>query len=119
MALVDLKVVKFGSAAQWTVVNATDTFLMANDGLTKLYVSNETNQNCTVTVKEKRTCNYGHATTDAAYTCSGNNVVTHIGTFRKDRFNRVDGKIEVVFTIPGAGQVRVYGVYDQPEDGRI
>jgi len=118
MAIVDLTVVKFGSSPVYTVLNQTDTFLMANDGLTKLYVENNTNQALTATVIEQRSCNYGHATTHFTFYCPAS-VITYLGTFRKDRYNRVDGKLAATFTIPGTGTARAAGVYDVPEDGRI
>ena len=118
MALVNLTLVRFGTPPVYTVVNATDTFLLANDGLTKLYVENNTNNDVTVTVLEQRPCNYGHATVNFSYVCP-QAVVTEIGTFRKDRYNRSDGKIAMTFAIPGAGTARAGGVYDVSEDGRV
>ena len=118
MAEVILNVVKFGSAPAWTVINATDTFLMSNDGLTKLYVENTGGSAIAATFIEQRACNYGHALTNFVFSC-GAGATSVIGTFRKDRYNRADGRIAVTFSIPGGGTNRAYGVYDVPEDGRI
>lgn len=119
MAEVNVNVVKFGVAPDWAIANAVDKFLVANNGLTKLYVQNDTDDFVTVTVKEVRPCNFGHAAVNFTSQAPGNGTRTEFGTFRRDRYNRPDGKLEVTFAIPGVGSAQVAGVYEVPEDGRF
>lgn len=113
MATVNLNVNRFGTAATPLPVTSADTALMANDGQTQLYVINGGGANVTVTVFEKRACNYGHPTVNFIFNCAPG--TTRLGTFRKDRYNRPDGKIE--FTV--SADVTAHGVQIVPEEGRI
>jgi hypothetical protein len=114
MAIVELNINRFGTAATPKTVTAADTALMANDGLTHLYVINGTGSVIACTVYEKRPCNYGHNTVNFIFNC-GANTTTRLGTFRKDRYNRDDGKLEITF----AATVTAHGVQIVPEEGRI
>jgi len=118
MGDVNVASVKFGNPPSWSVANETDQFLVPNSGLTKLYVQNDSDDYVTVTVKETRNCNFGHTNVDFVQQVPGNGTRTELGTFRRDRYNRPDGKLEVTFAIPGAGNVNVAGVYEVREDGR-
>lgn len=113
MATVDLNINRFGTTATPKTVTAADTATMANDGLTHLYVINGGGSNITCTVFEKRPCNYGHSTVNFVFNCAPG--TTRLGTFRKDRYNRDDGKLEATFS----ATVTAHGVQIVAEEGRI
>lgn len=118
MADVVVQSVKFGTPPMWVVVNETDVYLVPNSGLTKVYVQNDSDQEAEVTFAEKRECNFGHDAVDFVASAPGGGIRSEFGTFRRDRYNRPDGMLEVTFSIPGAGSVSIAGVYEVREDGR-
>lgn len=113
MAEINLSVNRFGTTADPKTVTIDDVAAMANDGLTQLYVINPSGSNIVCTVFEKRPCNYGHTTVNFVFNCAPG--TTRLGTFRKDRYNRPDGKIEATFS----DTVTAHGVRIVPEEGRI
>jgi hypothetical protein len=84
----------------YTAADATGNTFDNSTGDVYFFVFNAGATPITATVAEQRTCNFGHATTDAQFTCGfgGFDFITVLGPFDVLRFNNSSRLVTVTYS---------------------
>jgi hypothetical protein len=105
MAIVTLTVVEVDSTAAvelfsggYTAAEDTNGFKFLNDGKTKLYIYNNDDGACTITVDVPQPCSYGGTSVHDVTDSLTNDKDYVIGPFPKHQFNDSDGYVTVAIT---------------------